>query len=231
MSQNCEEEMDVVGVEAVVADIICRYFEGSIGPQLIAVGGAGGTGKSTFSKKLAILLGNSNVLRLDDYKTPRDFRKELGIFGPHPKANEMELIAEHLAMIKSDISINKPIYCSEFGRAIKTEKYSPKKFNIIEGEVATYKEFSDIIDLHIFIDAALNTQLQTRITRDVKSRGYSMEKALATFKGSNIDEFKKYGASTKDWADIVLFCDNTYSLTIQEFSPSLRDYSSFKTSN
>jgi len=221
MSQNCEEEMSIIRVkpiEVVIAGAIRRYFKGAVGPQLIAVGGAGGIGKSTFSKKLARALGETKVLPLDDYKTPRDFRKELGIFGPHPKANEMELINEHLAMIKSDIVIDKPIYCSKLGRAFETEKYFPKKFNIIEGEVATYKEFSYIIDLHIFIDASLDTQLQTRLIRDVQSRGYSMEKALATFKGSNIDEFGKYGALTKAWADIVLFCDKNYSLSIQELS-------------
>lgn len=230
MSQNRTKKFDVgpkadVGpVEYVLADVIERYFKGTNGPCLIAVGGAGGTGKSTFSKKLAEVLKNAHVLRLDDYKTCRYFRKERGIFGAHPDANEMDLIGEHLAMIKSDLVIDKPVYCSEAGRAVNTEKYRPTRFNIIEGEVATYKEFSDIIDFHIFIDAHLDTQLQTRLTRDVLQRGYTKEKALATFHGSNINEFRKYGAGTKVWADVVLFCEKDYSLTIEGCASSLHEY-------
>lgn len=230
MNQNCEKELiierkgGVEPVECVLADAIRHSFKDAVAPCLIAVGGAGGTGKSTFSKKLAEALGGASVLRLDDYKTCRYFRKERGIFGAHPDANEMDLISEHLAMIKSDMIIDKPVYCSNAGRAIETEKYRPGRFNIVEGEVATYEEFSDIIDFHIFIDAHLDTQLQTRLTRDVRDRGYTKEKALATFLGSNVNEFGKYGAGTKAWADVVLFCDKDYSLTIQKYSSSLNDY-------
>ena len=230
MSQNCEQESDVWRedgvrpVECVLAGIIQRYFADATTPCLIAVGGAGGTGKSTFSKKLAEALKEASVLRLDDYKTCRYFRKERGIFGAHPDANEMDLISEHLAMIKSDIVIDKPVYCSDAGRSTKTEKYCPKRFNIVEGEVATYKEFSDIIDFHIFIDAHLDTQLQTRLTRDVHQRGYTIEKALDTFLGSNIDEFKTYGEGTKAWADVILFCDKDYLLTVEGYSSALHDY-------
>ena len=224
MSQNYGKKLNIENdardrpVEHVLAEAIHHHFGDDVTPSLIAVGGPGGTGKSTFSKKLAEALGGADVLRLDDYKTCRYFRKERGIFGAHPEANEMDLISEHLAMIKSDIAIDKPIYCSKAGRATSTEKYCPKRFNIVEGEVATYKEFSDIIDLHIFIDAHLDTQLQTRMTRDVSHRGYTEEKALDTFVGSNMNEFKEYGAETKSWADVVLYCDQDYSLTIQGYS-------------
>jgi uridine kinase len=229
MSPNCEKELNIEQkdgvrpVECVLADVICRYFKDSTDPCLIAVGGAGGTGKSTFSKKLSAVLKEASVLRLDDYKTCRYFRKDRGIFGAHPEANEMDLISEHLAMIKSGLVIDKPVYCSDAGRATKTEKYSPARFNIVEGEVATYKEFADIIDFHIFIDAHLDTQLQTRLNRDILQRGYTKEKAMATFVGSNINEFKKYGEGTKAWADVILFCDQDYSLTIQGQVSSLHE--------
>ncbi len=230
MSQNCEKQLKIekkvgaVGLEQMLADVIKRYLKNDASPVLIAIGGAGGTGKSTFSKKLASALESSNVLHLDDYKTCRHFRKERGIFGPHPEANEMDLISEHLAMIKSNVIVDKPVYCPEAGRATKTEQYTPEHFNIIEGEVSTYNDFADIIDFHIFIDADLETQLQTRMSRDVHARGYTVKKALETFMGSNITEFKKYGSETKAWADTILFCDKDYLLTIREISSSLHDY-------
>jgi len=226
MNQDFKQSInsDVVSAECLLSDIISRYFKDTDTPRLIAVGGAGGTGKSTLSKKLATALGNTNILRLDDYKTCRNVRKGLGIFGPHPQANEMDLISEHLSMIKSNLVIDKPVYCSDVGRATKTEKFRPALFNIIEGEVSTYKEFSDIIDFHIFIDSDLDTQLQTRMSRDVQSRGYTSDKALETFVGSNIHEFEKYGSGTKAWADVILFCDRDYSLTISEISSTLHNF-------
>ncbi len=226
MNQDSKQQTraDSTLIECQLASIISRYFKDNDTPRLIAIGGAGGTGKSTFSKKLANALEETNILHLDDYKTCRYLRKDLGIFGPHPQANEMDLINEHLSMIRSNLVIDKPVYCSDVGRATKTEKYYPKRFNIIEGEVSTYKDFSDIIDFHIFIDSDLDTQLQARMNRDVQSRGYTIDKTLETFVGSNIHEFEKYGSDTKAWADVILFCNRDYSLTISEISSTFHDF-------
>ncbi len=208
-------EDDLLPIENKLAEIITATFSHIDEPVLIAVGGAGGTGKSTLSKKLAIALGDADVLPLDEYKTCRSLRKRKGIFGAHPHANEMALITEHLARLKSGLSVDKPVYCSKVGRSQQTEKFLVRRYNIIEGEVATYKEFKEIMDFHIYIHSDLTTQLKTRLTRDIKHKGYSRQKAFATFFGSNLIEFTEYGLSSKGWADIILYCDSQYSLSIQ----------------
>ena len=195
-----------------VADIIIRFFETASEPILIAVGGPGGTGKSSFSRGLAAALPDSTVLRLDDYKKPREYRKERAIFGAHPEANELDQIKKHLSLIKTGLTIEKPLYNPDLGYADKTAAFEPTRFNIVDGEVATYEDFKEFIDFSVFIDADLATQLNTRLTRDIADRGYTKEKALATFFGSNMDEFLEFGAHTKNKADIVLFCDSNYSL-------------------
>ncbi len=205
--------------ENVASDLsqsILERFSSQEDPVLIAVGGPGGTGKSAFSRLLERGLVDAKILRLDDYKTSRKFRKEKGVFGPHPEANEIELLAEHLKSIKLGNSIEQPIYCSSEGKANSYETYHPARFNILDGEISTYSKFRPFVDFSIYIDAELETQLTTRLTRDVKKRGHSQEKAMQTFWGSNIEEFSKYGFDTQEWVDIILYCHSDYSVTIHK---------------
>ena len=61
--------------EYIIAGLLSALYENKSGPFLVAVGGPGGTGKSTFSRNLSKLIQNSTVLNLDDYKTSREVRK------------------------------------------------------------------------------------------------------------------------------------------------------------
>jgi uridine kinase len=197
-----------------ISEIIIDKFEDANRPVIIAVGGPGGTGKSLFSSKLAKHLKTARVLRLDDYKTERSFREGKGIFGPHPEANQMELLEMHIEEIKGKRVFFKPVYCGGRGTIDKTETYSPLKYNILDGEISMYDRFMRHIDFSVYVDADLSTQLSTRLTRDIERRGYSYEKAMATFWGSNVREFGLYGLSGRENADIVLFCNDDYTLKI-----------------
>ena len=207
--------------EDMLGDIIQKIFADRTGPILIAVGGPGGTGKSWFSGKLARRLGDASVLRLDDYKTARTDRQQAGIFGPHPDANKMELIAEHLEDIRDNRSISKPVYDPAAGDAELSETYLPARFNLIDGEVSTYRRFRDLADFAVFIDSDWRTQLATRLERDLTDRDYSPEKAVATFLHSNLREFGEHGAESKNWADVHLFCHEDYRLELESVSREL----------
>ncbi len=214
------------GLTVIMAGIVSALFAEKHScqePALIAVGGPGGCGKSSFCRHLKKELKDAGVLSLDHYKTPRTVREKKGIFGPHPQANDMDLISEQLAMLKMGLSIAKPVYNPQLGYIDRTISFSPTKYIILDGEIASYPEFSGFIDFLIFIDSDLNTQLKTRFTRDITERGYSHKKAIATFVGSNLREFRHYGAPTKKKADIVLFCAGDYSLSIERVSSDIEN--------
>ncbi len=198
----------------IIARALFRKFKDSSGPVIIAVGGPGGTGKTTFASKLAEELSCAGILTLDDYKTSRAFRAERNIFGPHPEANEIDLLRAHLTELKKGAAIPKPVYCRTAGKALEHETFDPARFIIAEGEIATYRQFHDLVDFSIFIDSHWKTQLNTRILRDIDERGYTPKKAIAAFLYSNLHEFSEYGAESKHWSDIHIHCDENYRLVI-----------------
>jgi dihydrodipicolinate synthase/N-acetylneuraminate lyase/uridine kinase len=153
-------------------------------------------------------------------------RQKQNLFGAHPNANEMDLILSHLKTLKQNQSIKKPIYNAKSGKADTTKPFKPARFVIVEGEVSTYRPFRDQIDLSIFIDADWRTQLATRTGRDIEDRNYTPDKAIATFLQSNLREFTAHGAESKNWADVHLYCQSDYRLTIESVSRELFD--SFK---
>ena len=173
-------------------------------PVVVAVGGPGGTGKTTLALRLRERLPDAAVLRLDDYKTARALRKEQGIYGAHPSANRMALVAEHLGLLRAGVAFEKPVYVAADGEATCTERYLPRRFNLVDGEVATYHVFRGLVDFSIFVDAHWRTQLETRLTRDIDERGYTPEKAIATFLHSNLREYAEHGAESRTWADVGL---------------------------
>jgi len=209
-------------VDKFISSLIQYQYGESFGSvKLIAIGGPGGIGKTTFSKKLAKRLNNAAILHLDDYKTARKLRKKNGLYGSHPDANKMDLIFKHLCQIKSKQAIQKPIYNSVTGDAENSETFVPARYNIIEGEISTYSHFREQMDLTIFIDSHWKTQLKTRLTRDVEVRKYSREKAIATFLHSNIYEFQEFGVKSKASSDIHLFCQDDYKLRVEAISDHL----------
>ncbi len=209
--------------EKVVAALLEKRYADCREPLVIAVGGPGGTGKSTFSHALARHLPDSAVLGLDNYRTPRAERSARGIYGSHPDANKMELLGRHLSSIRNSEVFDRPDYDIRRGIADTTVKYRPRRFNILDGEISTYAHFRDRIDFAIFIDADWRTQLAVRIGRDVEGRGASPEKAVRTFLQSNLEDAAVYSSEARRWADIVLYCDEDWRMVFEAVAESLWD--------
>ncbi|QSH41990.1 hypothetical protein P0136_05170 [Lentisphaerota bacterium ZTH] len=217
---SCRDHKHKLQVERIIAELITSEFS-AMEYVNIAIGGPGGSGKSTFAAGLLPLLQSTALLPLDDYKTSRTSRYGKNLYGAHPEANKMSLICSHLQQIKRGNLFQRPVYNAVTGTADSKIEFTPAKFNIIEGEISTYHQFRDYIDLAIFIDSDWRTQLKTRINRDINERCYSEEKAIATFLQSNLREFRKYGAESKKWSDIHIYCRNDYRLELESVEENL----------
>ncbi len=211
--------------EEVLAALLRERFTSAERPVVIAIGGPGGTGKSTFCHALAKQLFDSAILTLDDYKTSRESRAGQNLFGAHPDANKMELIRTHLEAVRRGESFDQPVYNAVTGDADATQLFTPARFTILDGEISTYRQFRDLVDFAIFLDSDWRTQLATRVTRDIEERQYSREKAIATFLQSNLREFEKFGAESKAWSDVHLYRHDDDRLAIESIAEEL--YPSF----
>ena len=207
--------------EQILAELLRGKFSDQKHPVIIAIGGPGGTGKTTISEKLAGLLGDAAVLHLDHYKTPRSARQDNNLLGSHPEANRVSLIREHVAQIRNGESFDTPVYDDVTGEIQMSGRYESNRYNILDGEISTYRQFRDLIDFSVFIDSDWKTQLNTRLFRDIQDRGYSKEKVIHIFLQSNLRDFAKYGAEAKKWADVHLYCTAEYRLLVESISREL----------
>ncbi len=144
-----------VRTDLVINSLITSKFKKSKTPTLIAIGGPGGCGKTTFAHRLRKSLKDSAVLSLDNYKTSRRSRNERNIFGPHPDANMIGLIEQHLTLLKNGQTISAPLYDRSTGDTGSFTEFVPEKYVIVEGEISTYPDFHHLFDLSVFIDADL----------------------------------------------------------------------------
>jgi len=204
-----------------VSQILSALFDQRARPVLIAIGGPGGSGKSTFSSALKDKLPDSSILSLDDYRIPRKLRKGCILYGSHPDANRIDLLISHCEKIKNGSAVEKPVYDPVTGEADSTVTFIPTKFVLLDGEISTYQQLRSVIDFSIFIDSDLKTQFATRVNRDMVNRGYSYEKVKSVFLQSNIKDFARFGAESRSHTDIILFCNYDYSLEIDAVSAEI----------
>jgi len=190
----------------VAATRIADRLSQSRGRFLVAVGGPGGTGKSTFCHLLARGLPGAAVLPLDDYRLPRAERRATGLLGSHPAGNRMDLLRDHLLAIRSGCpSISRPVYDPMTGCAMEAEAFHPQRVTILDGEIAIYDGVRELADFSVFVGAHWRFQLRTRLERDVGVHGFSREKALAVFRQSNLGDYRLFGRPARDRCDLVLW--------------------------
>lgn len=170
---------------------------------LVAVGGPGGSGKTTLARSIIERITDSAVIHTDDYRLPRNERSK-NVLGSNPAANDIRLLASHLDLIRNNTPFSKPVYDTITGTADSTESYIPGAVNIVEGEISTIDKLFSKYDLTIYLNASIINQLSHRINRDRKERGYSLMKSIYVFLKSNLVDYKNYNHKIKERVDLIV---------------------------
>ncbi len=191
-------------------------------PVTIGITGAGGAGKTTLASNIAAWYSPIPTVNidLDDYLIPRSQRDRLGLTGYHPQANDLGLARQHIVLLKAGKPIEKPTYdhrTREVGGGVQVQ---PAQLLIFEGVTTLYPEMNDLYDIVIFMDAKEETQIKSRVERDVNKRGYSLDDALTLFESLK-PAYRQFIAPTKKHAHLVGIVGPDYVFQPENIDPHI----------
>lgn len=185
------------------------------GNFVLGIGGPGGCGKSTFSRWLLSRLGDASLLPLDDFRHPREKRRKQGLYGSNPEGNDLARLRRCLELARAGQPFERPVFDPSTGAATASETVPPSRVLLCDGEIAAHALLRDLFDGLIVVEAHWRTQLNTRLTRDLRERQCSLEKAVDLFLQSNLRDYPRFAAGATKAADFVLYRNSKDRFTIK----------------
>tara|TARA_X000000950_G_C13921158_1_gene663461 strand:+ start:18333 stop:20408 length:2076 start_codon:yes stop_codon:yes gene_type:complete len=176
-------------------------------PLLIGIGGDSSSGKTTFSKIIQNLYGNSQttIIRGDDmHKWERGDQNWNEKTHLNPLANHIHKEIEFIRFLKKGISIKRRSYDHGSGKFTIPTKIKSKRVIIYEGLHPFYlSDMKNSFDISFFIQPDEKLRRKWKIERDTKERGYSKEKILNQLKDRAKDSLE-YIQSQSEKADVLV---------------------------
>jgi len=176
-------------------------------PIILGIVGDSAAGKTTLTRGIAQVLGPENVTVIctDDYhRYNRQQRAEKGITALHPDCNYLDIMQQHLSLLRTGQPILKPIYNHHTGNFDPPEYIEPRRYVIIEGLLGYYTRGSrNSYDVKVYLAPPEPLRYEWKIKRDTMKRGYSEQQVLGELekREPDSDEFIR---PQRQWSDIVV---------------------------
>ncbi|MEO1692402.1 MAG: phosphoribulokinase, partial [Cyanobacteria bacterium J06631_6] len=137
---------------------------------ILGIVGDSAAGKTTLTKGIAQVLGEDNVTIIctDDYhRYDRAQRAEMGISALHPNCNYLDIIEQHLSLLRDGQAILKPIYNHSTGAFDPPEYIEPRKYVIVEGLLGySTRKMRDSYDVKTYLAPPESLRANWKIKRD-----------------------------------------------------------------
>ncbi|MBF2067035.1 MAG: phosphoribulokinase [Calothrix sp. C42_A2020_038] len=176
-------------------------------PIILGIVGDSAAGKTTLTKGIAQVLGPENVTVIctDDYhRYDRKQRAEIGITALHPDCNYLDIMQQHLSLLRMGQSILKPIYSHKTGTFEAPEYIKPSKFVIVEGLLGySTRAARDCYDVRVYLAPPEGLRAKWKVKRDTQKRGYTPEQVLKELEKREPDS-EQYIRPQRQWSDIVV---------------------------
>jgi phosphoribulokinase len=176
-------------------------------PIILGIVGDSAAGKTTLTRGIAQVLGleNVTVICTDDYhRYDRRQRAELGITALHPDCNYLDIMQQHLSLLRTGQSILKPIYSHKTGTFEPPEYIKPNKFVIVEGLLGyATRAARDYYDVKVYLAPPETLRAKWKVKRDTMKRGYTEEQVLAELQKREPDS-EQFIRPQRKWADLVV---------------------------
>jgi phosphoribulokinase len=174
---------------------------------ILGIVGDSAAGKTTLTKGIAQILGEDNVTIIctDDYhRYDRTQRAEMGISALHPNCNYLDIIEQHLALLREGQAILKPIYNHSTGAFDPPEYIEPRKYVIVEGLLGySSRRMRDSYDVKTYLAPPESLRATWKIKRDTRKRGYNEEQVMDQLRQREPDS-EAFIRPQRKWADMVV---------------------------
>ncbi|MCF2970939.1 phosphoribulokinase [Synechococcus sp. Nb3U1] len=176
-------------------------------PIILGIVGDSAAGKTTLTRGIAQVLGEENVTVIctDDYhRYDRKQRAELGITALHPDCNYLDIMQQHLTLLRTGQPILKPIYNHNTGTFDPPEYIKPNKYVIVEGLLGySTRGMRDSYDVRVYLAPPEDLRALWKIKRDTRKRGYTEEQVREELRKREPDS-EAFIRPQRQWADVVV---------------------------
>jgi phosphoribulokinase len=176
-------------------------------PIILGIVGDSAAGKTTLTRGIAQILGAENVtvIGTDDYhRYDRQQRAELNITALHPDCNYLDIMQQHLALLRSGQPILKPIYSHKTGTFDPPQYVKPNRFVIVEGLLGySTPGVRDCYDVKVYLAPPESLRTAWKIQRDTLKRGYTQAQVLTELQKREPDS-AQFIRPQRQWADLVV---------------------------
>jgi phosphoribulokinase len=176
-------------------------------PVLLGIIGDSAAGKTTLATGIARILGDDQVLTIcsDDYHAySRAERAERRITALHPDSNQIEILEQHLQLLRSNQPILKPIYNHELGTLEPAQYLAPRPYIIVEGLLGYHtRSMRDCYDVKVFMEPDEELRIKWKLWRDCNRRGYTPEEAQDELERRREDS-QRFIRPQRTFSDIVI---------------------------
>jgi len=176
-------------------------------PIILGIVGDSASGKTTLSAGVAQILGEAHctVICTDDYhRYDRAQRAAAGLSALDPRANYIDVLEQHLRLLRGGEPILKPVYDHRRGTLEPPEFVRPKDFVIAEGLLGyATRAMRDCFDVKVYLDPEEELRRRWKLHRDTTRRGYTREEVLFQLEQRQVHS-QTFIHPQRTFADIVI---------------------------
>ena len=178
-----------------------------VNPIVLGIVGDSAAGKTTLTRGIAQVLGEHRVAVIctDDYhKYNRVERAKRQITALHPDCNYLDIMEQHLELLKRGEPVLKPNYNHATGDFDPPTYIEPRQFIIVEGLLGYFtKAMRSSYDVKVFLAPPEDLRFMWKLKRDIAKRGHTEEGVLREMALRKPDT-EAYIQPQRKWADMVV---------------------------
>ncbi|MBL6932211.1 MAG: phosphoribulokinase [Rhodospirillales bacterium] len=176
-------------------------------PIILGIVGDSASGKTTLSDGIANILGPDKVVTIctDDYHRFDRQERSCGCLSAlNPKCNYIDILEQHIQLLREGKSILKPMYNHSTGTLERPMYVEPREFIIMEGLLGySTRSMRDAYDVKVYMEPNEELRVKWKIRRDCAERGYSEEEVMASL-SKRMNDSAEFVQPQRTFADMVV---------------------------